>query len=667
MKFPFFNKQKTAKKWYLGLFLKEQEGLGIAMSWENGQMRMIEKEKFNYSDGWENLIQDTDELLLRMEQKLQIQFSDTIFFVYSHFIDEKAGDIKKPYLQKIKELVKSLELRPLGYVECHEAVVNYLEKREEMPLTAIVAELDKTQISVFVYKGGHIVHKKILARTYSLVDDFIQSFETLKGKVFLPARIILYNSKDLDDESARILTHRWSEEYFVQIPRVEVVGEEEVVDGLVKIFSNQISEGEVDASKIETPVPKAVMGFVVGEDVSQDKPEAVPPPKIRKSFRLPAIKLDLSFFKNLSGKLKVSGRLSVIAGLFIIIAGLVINEFFLHKAQLKLLLPSQSINKTLSVTVPLRVATATADFSESKTTTGSRDIGDPARGSVTVHNFADAEKIFPKGTAIVSGGITFTLDIDVKVASSSLAVDGSAKLPGKNSVKVTAAAIGPESNLNKGKRFSITDLPVGTYFAIADNALTGGTKKTVRTVAKKDTQDLKALIMEKAKKDQPKLTAISAADRIISPLSEIDLQNLDFSKEVGEEADNINLKAKAESTYYLYDKNELINNLIDSVKSEVKSDYVIEKNNISYKIEAAEKKDDRTKLKIDLNVKTIKKTDTAAILKSVKGKPKNSIEALLKNNFQIQGYELDIKEPLPILNNFLPFFEKNITLLISSL
>src|SRR3989344_6701143 len=215
MKLPFFSKSSNGKKTFFGLFLKEKEGIGLVLKSENAKIVLLDQEKFNYTDGWEHLAEDIDNLIVKLEQRTKIKLQETIFFVYSHFIDEKTKEIKKPFLQKIKDLVKNLNLKALGYIECYEAIIHYLEKREELPLTAVLIELDHSNLSVFVFKRGELTYSKILAHTDNFIDDLLTSFLEIKGKFLLPSRIILYNSKDLDKESTEIVTYRWSEELFV--------------------------------------------------------------------------------------------------------------------------------------------------------------------------------------------------------------------------------------------------------------------------------------------------------------------------------------------------------------------------------------------------------------------------------------------------------------------
>src|SRR3989338_2486058 len=271
MKLPFFTKQANKNKIFFGLFLKEKEGVGLIMKSENSNIILLDQEKFTYSDGWEHLTEDIDELILKLEQRAKVQLHETIFFLYSHFIDEKTKEIKKPFLQKIKELVKNLNLKALGYIECYEAVIHYLEKKEELPLTAVLIELDHSNLSVFVYKRGELAYSKVLAHTDNLIDDLLTSLSEIKGKFLLPSRIILYDSKDMDNESTEIVTYRWSEEMFVQLPRVEIVKEHEIISGLLGVFAEQFGKKTTGIEFKENKPQQEILGFVIGGDVTETK------------------------------------------------------------------------------------------------------------------------------------------------------------------------------------------------------------------------------------------------------------------------------------------------------------------------------------------------------------------------------------------------------------
>jgi len=468
--------------------------------------------------------------------------------------------------------------------------------------------------------------------------------------------MIVYDSNNIDEAATKIVSHRWGEDYFIQIPKIDILQEEEITEGLIKIFEGQIKEA----------IPKESFGFVIGGDVQEDKLTDERPMEEKK----PKIKWQLPKLPNLpvfNLKFSLKGKTAAVLGVVIIGLSFILNEYFFHQAQLTVYLPSQQIKKTIEESLDYKVASLSADFSEDILTSGKKEIGDKAKGSVNIHNFDDNERVFNKGTILTAAGLRFILDNDVKVASSTLAADGSAKLPGKNSGSITASDIGPESNLSKNQRFKIDDLSINNFFAVNEAALSGGTKKQIRTVAKADQDKLEKTILEKAKK-QTKTPLLGDGETIVSDLSKTELVDKKFSKEIGEESDSLTLVTKAKTTYFSYSKTSLLKKILAQLKKNLKSEYQIEEKNINFKIMESEiNDDDQLFLKLSVTGKAIKEFRQEETIEKVVGKNKASLEKILKSDSDIQGYDVTINQPFPLLKNFLPFFKKNIFLKISSL
>lgn len=142
-----------------------------------------------------------------------------------------------------------------------------------------------------------------------------------------------------------------------------------------------------------------------------------------------------------------------------------------------------------------------------------------------------------------------------------------------------------------------------------------------------------------------------------------------YSKEIGEEASSVNLSAKVETTIYTYKKSELLNLLYPYLSKDVKTGFVLDKNKISYQINELEKGKEENSLNISVSAKAIKTIGKDQVIKILLRKNKNDIEKVIKDNFSITGYNLDLKQPLPIpyLNQSLPFFRKNFQIEIDSL
>ncbi|MBI2051554.1 hypothetical protein HYT33_02205 [Candidatus Roizmanbacteria bacterium] len=691
IKFPvnFFQTRGDTEELYLGLFLKEQEGAVFYIEEKGGSLHIIANERFAYTNGWDNLVEDIDEALYKLETETRKSPEKTIFFLYAHVIDAHAKEIKKPYLHKIKELTKNLELKPLGYIECHEGIVEYLEKKEGLSLTATLIEFDKATLGIFVYKGGKIIFQEAVPRSLNLIDDLTPIFEKIKTISVLPARIILYDSKDLDVESGQLLTRGWEQEFFPQPPKVEIVREEQLIEGLLKIFVSQIMP-----EKKEEPKEKEVMGFVIGADVAPKK-EADLPKQEQPMVSKPAFNYDVTFakgilsnfiswFKQLGSLFSKTRNISVpllavIGSLFIILA-VFLMEYYFHTAEVTVFFPSQRLVKDVVVSgnsssnagkndLRVHIGTTQQQFNETKPSLGKRDVGEKAKGDVTIHNFDDRERVFEKGTTLAAQGIKFVLEDDVKVASSSLASDGSAKLPGKGKGGIEAVEIGSEANLSKNQRFQIADLSASLYFALNEANLSGGSKKSIKTVSKDDHEALRKKILEKAgefgkKNIEPKLQKDS---KLLQQLTGIELRNLQYSKEVGEEADEVALKATAKITHHSYKDRELRNRFAEALSREIKKSFQLDVDGISYVIRKVQKDKEDYKIQANVKAKQVRKVSKDEIVSNLSNKKSDDVEKLVREKYKASGLELKVNHPLPFLRNRLPLFKKNVDLEISYL
>lgn len=685
MKLPFFKKGKIEQGVFFGLFLKESEAIALVMKLHNSQLTLIDEERFTYSNGWNNLAEDIDQVILKLEQKVNVTIKDTIFFLYSNLIDERTKEVKKEYFAKIKELVKKLDLKALGYIECYEAVKYILEKKEEMPLSTILIELDHANLSLFVYKRGQIIFARTIIFTGNLIDDLLTCFQEIKGKFVLPSRIVLYNSKDLEAEATDIVTYRWSEDLFIQLPRVEVLKEYEIIQGLIGVFGEQFVKNlkSDDAVIGDTKSEDQVLGFVIGKDVGEEPIENVQAPAAAPlfSFLQKAIQgakstvgRGLLFFKGQSHKWLL------LVGVVLFFVALFLNELFVHTASLTVYLPHTSIAKETTIQAPVTdkdkndfsilTTTQSVNLSDSKSTTGKKEIGEKARGTVTIHNFDDNEKNFPKGSLLRTSNLQFVLDQDTKVASASMVTlnGGLVKQPGKTKAAVSAQAIGPQSNVGAGKQFSIEDLPSSIYFAMNEESFAGGTKSEIKTVSKQDLDQLKTSLTEKAKaKNLDRLEGQNDHMKLLSTLTDIKLSDLQYDRELGEEADKVDIRAKADALLFYYDDRKLLDHLESLLSSQIKKGFVLEKNKLSYSLKKVEKKENVIRIVLAVKGNTVTDVSPVQIIQVVKGTPVNNLESKLKEQFKAEGFHLDVKPNILLLNSWMPFFSKNITVKTSSL
>ena len=276
------NEHRPTKEIYCGLLLKDSEGsvLFIEVDWTKKIVKLIDERDFKYTDSWNHLLDDVDSILYELEKKHNARTEKIIFFLYSHFKDNKTGKIQNKYLSILKELTKELELVPVGYIEHHEAINEYNSAINEMPLSAIIVEADEPQVSAYLYRSGIIQATASTAKTDDIVVDLENVLHNLKSE-YLPTRIIIYDSSELEEETAKIMTNNWPEDLFIQIPHLEIYRKEKLQEMLLFAFKKQIFESNnTEFLQEESPKPQETQtisnipssGFLIGQDIASVKP-----------------------------------------------------------------------------------------------------------------------------------------------------------------------------------------------------------------------------------------------------------------------------------------------------------------------------------------------------------------------------------------------------------
>src|SRR3989344_7070311 len=666
--FNFLNKSSLDENNYLGLLLKENEGIVYFLKVIDSNPSIVIKERFNYTNGWDNLLEDIDEVLYRLELKGYKSPDSSIFFAYSNLIDKYKKEIKKEYLLKVKELVKNLELKPLGYIEIHDAVIELISSKEGIPITSILIEVDSKSLSIFLYKNNKLLQLEQVEKKQDILESIIPAFERLRLENMLPSRILIYDSKNVDNEVSSLISHSWSKEIFIQHPKVEIINENELTNSLINVFSKQLSSEKPKVEK--EPQKKQVMGFTVGQDTPAvsgiDKKYFDRPQKLIAGYISNSKNLLFTLVSKIKS-LNYSKNIFIILGLFLIIIAFFGIEYFFHKTEVVLTLPSQLIEDTLSIDdIDPEISTKSASFETSKKTTGKKEIGESAKGEVTIHNFDSNEAEFSGGIKLTAENLTFILDTDTKVASASLTSDKKAKIPGQTKAKVTADNIGSEYNLEANKTFKISDLPESDYFAINESAISGGTKKEVKTVSEEDIASLEEDITEKAKvlsEDEIDET-FKKKNTIVDQLGGIELSNLVYDKKLGEEAATLGLKAKADIKYFGLNKDEIKKRIAKDLKNQIEKNFVIENENINYSIIQAEDLDGSYEFELDVKAKASEKEDISKIRDIIVRKNIDNITKDVEENYNAKKVELDISHPISFLKNWSSIFKKNIDLKI---
>jgi len=150
-----------------------------------------------------------------------IETEKTIFGVKASWVDDKK--IKKEYLAKLKKLCDELSLQPIGFMVITEAISHLLTAEEGAPLSAILAEIGKADITLTLFRAGKILEahsSKIEDSQTKTVDRLLHHFTT----DVLPSRILLLNAIESESLAQDFLAHHWSKSIpFLHVPQISVL------------------------------------------------------------------------------------------------------------------------------------------------------------------------------------------------------------------------------------------------------------------------------------------------------------------------------------------------------------------------------------------------------------------------------------------------------------
>jgi len=233
-----------------------------------------------------------------------------------------------------------------------------------------------------------------------------------------------------------------------------------------------------------------------------------------------------------------------------------------------------SVNPENSI-VPASIVPTSVTGTDTVNTTGTKTIGDHASGEITIYNRTDLVKLFEKGTTINSGNLSFTLDDDVTIASSSAGADY-VDIPGKATVAITADSIGEASNLAENTEFSIENYSSSTYIARNESALSGGTSNEISVVSQDDIDTLLDSLSVKLEEEARKklLSSSTEGSGIFLLEDSFEFTDKSYSAELGQEASSLQGTIEVSVSalhYFTTDVEQLVASRIDQ---SITSDYL---------------------------------------------------------------------------------------------
>ncbi len=308
--------------------------------------------------------------------------------------------------------------------------------------------------------------------------------------------------------------------------------------------------------------------------------------------------------------------------------------------------------------------TVSEDGKNTTPTTGKKEVGDKARGTVTIFNNNDTGKTIPTGTIITFiNDLKFVTDKAVTVASASGDIFSGTN-PGKADVTVTAEKFGTNYNLPSSTKFSVEGS--SGVAAKNDKAFSGGTKKEVKVVAKKDqdklVSDLQKQLEGEAKADIQKKAESGAI--VLPNFISVDFNKKSFSKDIDDEATEVSLTTTINYKGVSYKKSDILS---FAKKKLEEGDSKLEVDEESVEASATDLKEEGNNASAKLTIKAnlVPKLDLGEIAGALKGKStKDAVEILNQIN-EVSGVNIKIFPPIPLLPDRLPFSSGKIKIVVN--
>lgn len=359
--------------------------------------------------------------------------------------------------------------------------------------------------------------------------------------------------------------------------------------------------------------------------------------------------------------------------------GIILGYLFLIRSTITLDIAPKVIKQDQEVTfstdkssdfaknsIQVQSVSVSKDGDVSTPATGKKEVGEKAKGTITIYSRRSQETTFLAGTPLAGpNDLEFTLDKDVKVASSS--ADASAN-PATAKGSVTAKQIGKESNLPSNAKFSIGTYDTSDVVAKNEQAFSGGSKKEITIVSKADLDklldELPKNLEKEAKEELGK--KISKDESLLPVLAKPIISKKDFDRDKNAEASTVTLKGTVSYKGYAY-KKEALKKFAQELLLDKEQGLELAKDEVVYDIKnGKEKSDNETTGVIHIEGTFFPKINKEKTTEDIVGKSFEDAKEILSKLPQVENVRINLRPNLPFLPEILPYFTKNITFILQS-
>ena len=467
-------------------------------------------------------------------------------------------------------------------------------------------------------------------------------------------------------------------------PEIETINEKDNTDdsiGLFNIFSEVSKESlgfTKEAPIEEVIVPKENVDLDLNQEINPDiKPELIPVsmteikplerPIQQKIFLKPKIKFNLPKFRF---KNKI---LLFFIPLFIIFS---LTYFFIYKTKVTLYATPYEFTKEVNISLSTEKETTVKNLyvsskkisipiNSSIPTTGTKIIGDKAKGEVIIYNKLEEPLVLDKGGIFIDPtGKNFVLLNKVTIpASSNELEEGIIKL-GQVKAVLEAAEFGSEYNIAKDVTFKSEDNNTNLIIK-SDEEFTGGSKEEIRAVAKQDIVNLENIIEEDITtavnqkiEEETKVLLGAIPESIIT-----DKQKISFNRQVGEEIDELVGEVVANVSILILNKEDKQKFILENFNLDEEFNHsILNLDEIVLSFELTKINQDSASGSVNIKGNLLPKIDIGQFKKAISGKSFTNLTKVIRTNRRIYNHKYSSNIKFFDFIKLLPFKLENISI-----
>lgn len=413
---------------------------------------------------------------------------------------------------------------------------------------------------------------------------------------------------------------------------------------------------EIDAQERLKQPPRKPKGLHVHhfqEDVAPDLAQVREqfPPQKKKSE--PMRKFAISRIINWRKAFKIILYLIIAAA----ILGLGSLIFIWPKVNIKIKVKAENYQQTLETQISGSNVSAGEDIykgtlielnqdkEEKFPTTGKKNLGGKATGTLTIYNYWDSNaQTFKAGAKFSSSSKTFISKSSVQVPGTS--IRGGNIVAGTASVEIEAENPGEDYNIKAG-RFTIVGLPAAQQEKIYGEAakdLGGGFTKEVQIVSQSDYDLAKQKVSQELIKElEEKLTQAAAGMEVLEKAPQYEESGVQTSVKVDDEANEFTLKISERLRAIVFQQDDFRKFIVGLVEKQIPYDKMITfgaNDKIDPIVDSTDYDQKLLKLKINITGKLTSRLDIDKIKKDLKSKNNTQIEQYLQNINGVEGFEI---------------------------